>query len=59
MHFSEGVSGKVPESLDLDKGIHGSPHVIRKPEDVDGIALTRFIANLDLAFELDISWPLM
>ena len=32
--------------------------MIRKPEDGDGIALTRFIANLDLAFILEVAWPL-
>jgi hypothetical protein len=58
MHFSKGVSSKVPESLGLDKGIYGSPYVMCKPEDTDGIALTGFIANLDLAFVLDVTWPL-
>ena len=32
--------------------------MIRKPEDGDGIPLTRFIANLDLAFIPEVAWPL-
>ena len=58
MYFSEGVSGRVPGRPDLDKGVHGSPYVIRKPEHADGIALTRFIANWDLGFELEVARPL-
>jgi len=40
-----------------DKRIHGSPYVVRKPKQADRIALTRFVANLNLALKLDVTRP--
>ena len=47
-----------PKWPDLDKGIHGPPNMVRKPEHVDRISLTCFVANLNLALVLQVAWPL-
>jgi len=57
-NISTGTSVRVAEETYPDKGIHGSPYVVRKPKQADGIALTRFVANLNLALKLDVTRPL-
>ena len=47
-----------PGTPDLEKGIHGLPYEERKHRVRDGIALKRFVTDLNLALELDVTRPL-